>query len=50
MPFTKYRGSEAAFKQTVTKLRDAWEKKVGLTFSTDLDYWNERMKNDKTGE
>jgi imidazolonepropionase-like amidohydrolase len=49
-PFTKYRGSEAAFKQTVAKLRDAWEKKVPLTFSTDFDYWNERMKDDKTGE
>lgn len=49
-PFTKYRGSEAAFKQTVAKLRDAWEKKVPLTFSTDFDYWNERMKNEKTNE
>ena len=49
-PFTKYRGSEAAFKQTVAKLRDAWEKKVPLTFSTDFDYWNERMKNDQNGE
>jgi len=49
-PFTKYRGNEAAFKQTVAKLRDAWEKKVPLTFSTDFDYWNERMKNEKTGE
>ena len=49
-PFTNYRGSEAAFKQTVAKLRDAWEKKVPLTFSTDFDYWNERMKNQKTGE
>jgi len=48
-PFTKYRGSEAAFRQTVAKLRDAWEKKVPLTFSTDFDYWNERMKNE-TGE
>lgn len=48
-PFTKYRGTEAAFKQTVAKLRDAWEKKVALTFSTDFDYWNERMKDDKTG-
>jgi len=48
-PFTKYRGSEAAFKQTVAKLRDAWEKKVPLTFSTDFDYWNERMKKE-TGE
>jgi imidazolonepropionase-like amidohydrolase len=48
-PFTKYRGTEAAFKQTVAKLHDAWEKKVPLTFSTDFDYWNERMK-DETGE
>jgi imidazolonepropionase-like amidohydrolase len=49
-PFTKYRGNERAFEQTVAKLRDAWEKKVPLTFSTDFDYWNERMKNEKTGE
>ena len=49
-PFTNYRGSDAAFKQTVAKLRDAWEKKVPLTFSTDFDYWNERMKDPKTGE
>lgn len=45
-PFTPYRGSEGAFKTTVEKLRDAWEKKVPLTFSTDMDYWNERMKKD----
>lgn len=49
-PFTKYRGTEAQFKVTVEKLRDAWEKKVPLTFSTDFDYWNDRMKDDKTGE
>ena len=49
-PFTKYRGSESAFRQTVAKLHDAWEKKVPLTFSTDFDYWNERMKDEKTGE
>jgi imidazolonepropionase-like amidohydrolase len=49
-PFTKYRGSEAAFKQTVAKLRDAWEKKVPLTFSTDFDYWNDRMKDEKSGD
>jgi imidazolonepropionase-like amidohydrolase len=49
-PFTKYRGSEAAFKTTVAKLRDAFEKKVPLTFSSDFDYWNDRMKDDKTGE
>src|SRR5215813_7666287 len=49
-PFTNYRGTEAAFKRVVDNLRDAWEKKVALTFSTDLDYWNERMKDPKTGE
>lgn len=49
-PFTNYRGTEAGFKQTVAKLRDAWEKKVPLTFSTDFDYWNERMKDEKSGE
>jgi imidazolonepropionase-like amidohydrolase len=49
-PFTAYRGSEAAFKRTVDNLRDAWEKKVPLTFSTDFDYWNDRMRNEKTGE
>jgi imidazolonepropionase-like amidohydrolase len=48
-PFTPYRGSAGAFKQTVARLRDAWEKKVPLTFSTDLDYWNDRMKDEKTG-
>lgn len=49
-PLTKYRGTEAQFKVTVEKLHDAWEKKVPLTFSTDFDYWNDRMKNDTSGE
>lgn len=49
-PFMPYRGTEAAFKRTVAGLHDAWEKKVPLTFSTDMDYWNERMKDPKTGE
>ena len=49
-PFMPYRGSEEAYKRTVANLRDAWEKKVPLTFSTDFDYWNERMKDEKTGE
>jgi imidazolonepropionase-like amidohydrolase len=49
-PFMPYRGTEQAFKRTVANLRDAWEKKVPLTFSTDFDYWNDRMKNEKTGE
>jgi imidazolonepropionase-like amidohydrolase len=48
-PFTYYRGSEAGFKRAVASLRDAWEKKVILTFSTDFDYWNARMKDEKTG-
>jgi imidazolonepropionase-like amidohydrolase len=49
-PFTNYRGSEPAFQRTVNNLRDAWEKKVPLTFSTDFDYWNDRMRDEKTGE
>jgi imidazolonepropionase-like amidohydrolase len=46
-PFTPYRGSEAAFKDTVAKLQSAHANKVPLTFSTDMDYWNDRMKTDK---
>ncbi len=49
-PFTRYRGSEQAFKRAAANLRDAWEKKVPLVYSTDMDYWNERMKDEKTGE
>ena len=48
-PFTPYRGTEAAYKRAIDSLRDAWEKKVPLTYSTDFDYWNERMKDPKTG-
>jgi imidazolonepropionase-like amidohydrolase len=43
-PLTTYRGSEEGFKHTVSQLRSAWEKGVQVTFSTDMDYWNERMK------
>ncbi|MEI6668294.1 MAG: amidohydrolase family protein [Acidobacteriota bacterium] len=43
-PFTAYRGSETAFKRVVEKLRSAYDSKVPLTFSTDMDYWNDRMK------
>ncbi|HSL19993.1 MAG TPA: amidohydrolase family protein [Vicinamibacterales bacterium] len=43
-PFTPYRGSEAAFKTTVAQLRSAWTQGVPVTFSTDMDYWNDRMK------
>ena len=49
-PYTPYRGTEQGFKRTVDNLKDAWQKKVPLTYSTDFDYWNERMKNEKTGE
>jgi imidazolonepropionase-like amidohydrolase len=49
-PFMRYHGSEEAFRRTVASLRSAWEKKVPLTFSTDFDYWNERMKDEKTGD
>ncbi|MFN8060732.1 MAG: amidohydrolase family protein [Vicinamibacterales bacterium] len=45
-PFTPYRGSAEAFKTTVEQLRSAYDNKVALTFSTDMDYWNERMKKD----
>jgi imidazolonepropionase-like amidohydrolase len=48
-PFTPYRGTEAAYQRAIASLRDAWEKKVPLTYSTDFDYWNERMKDPKTG-
>jgi imidazolonepropionase-like amidohydrolase len=43
-PFTAYRGSAEGQKRAVAQLRSAWEKGVNITFSTDMDYWNERMK------
>jgi imidazolonepropionase-like amidohydrolase len=43
-PFTVYRGSEQGQKRAAAQLRSAWEKGVPVTFSTDMDYWNERMK------
>jgi len=49
-PFTDYRGSENSFKRTVAQVKDAYDKKVPLTYSTDFDYWNDRMKDEKTGE
>jgi imidazolonepropionase-like amidohydrolase len=49
-PYTAYAGNEQYFKRTVANLKDAYEKRVPLTFSTDFDYWNERMKDPKTGE
>ena len=49
-PFTVYRGSQQAFDRTVAKLKSAYANKVPLTYSTDFDYWNDRMKDEKTGE
>jgi imidazolonepropionase-like amidohydrolase len=43
-PFTTYRGSDEGQKRAATQLRSAWHKGVPITFSTDMDYWNERMK------
>jgi imidazolonepropionase-like amidohydrolase len=45
-PFTVYRGSAEGQKRAVEQLRSAWQKGVNITFSTDMDYWNERMKKD----
>lgn len=49
-PFTPYHGSQEEFDDTVKRLESAWESKVRLTFSTDMDYWNDRMKDPQTGE
>jgi len=46
-PFTPYRGSEQGQKHAAEQLKSAWEKGVPVTFSTDMDYWNEKMKNEK---
>ncbi len=43
-PFTAYRGSAEGQKRAAAQLKSAWEKGVNITFSTDMDYWNERMK------
>ncbi len=43
-PFTPYRGSAEGQQRAASQLRSAWEKGVPITFSTDMDYWNERMK------
>jgi imidazolonepropionase-like amidohydrolase len=43
-PFTPYRGSAEGQKRAAAQLKSAWEKGVNITFSTDMDYWNERMK------
>ncbi len=50
MPYAAYLGSDEEFANTVAELKDAYEKKVQITFSTDMDYWNERMRDPKTGK
>jgi imidazolonepropionase-like amidohydrolase len=35
--------SDRAYERTVAGLRNAWENRVPLTFSTDADYWVEGM-------
>jgi imidazolonepropionase-like amidohydrolase len=42
-PFTPYRGTEQGQKRAADQLRSAWQRGVPITFSTDMDYWNERM-------
>ncbi len=49
-PYTIYRGSREGFESTVAKLKSAHDHGVPLTFSTDMDYWNDRMRNLTTGE
>jgi imidazolonepropionase-like amidohydrolase len=46
-PFTDYRGSAQGQERAAAQLKSAWQKGVPVTFSTDMDYWNERMKNAK---
>ena len=42
-PFTVYRGSQEGEQHAADQLRSAWQNGVPITFSTDMDYWNERM-------
>lgn len=43
-PLTAYRGSAEGQQRAADQLKSAWDKGVPVTFSTDMDYWNERMK------
>ncbi len=43
-PMTPYRGTEQGQKRAADQLKSAWQKGVPVTFSTDMDYWNDRMK------
>jgi imidazolonepropionase-like amidohydrolase len=42
-PFTPYRGSERAFQRTVEGMKNAWQNKVQMAFSTDADYYIPEM-------
>ena len=43
-PFTNYRGSAQGQERAAAQLKSAWQKGVPITFSTDMDYWNDKMK------
>ena len=43
-PFTDYRGSAQGQQHAAEELKSAWDKGVPVTFSTDMDYWNDKMK------
>jgi imidazolonepropionase-like amidohydrolase len=45
-PFTSYRGTAEGQKHAADQLKSAWDKGVPITFSTDMDYWNDKMKKD----
>lgn len=38
-PFTPYRGTQAAFDRTVEGMKNAYQNKVKMAFSTDADYY-----------
>ncbi len=44
-PVTPYHGTQQGQQRAAEQLRSAWQKGVPVTFSTDMDYWNDRMKN-----
>ena len=46
-PFTDYRGTAQGQQRAADQLKSAWQKGVPITFSTDMDYWNEKMKDAK---
>jgi len=46
-PFTDYRGSQQGQDRAAAQLKSAWQAGVPITFSTDMDYWNEKMKDAK---